>query len=92
MLRQGDPAVNGFMATLARVTGSERLPVETDQLALPCSRGSPLSSPARPARLRSTTRRFGVPRISWTVASIRAVAEDDADAHETERRTNPIDV
>src|SRR5450631_1032983 len=34
----------------------------------------------------------GVPRVSWTVASIRAVAEGDCDVHETERTTSPFDL
>ena len=36
--------------------------------------------------------RTGVPRILWTVASIRAVTEGDADVHKTERRANPFDL
>jgi hypothetical protein len=30
-----------------------------------------------------------VPRALWAVASIRAVAEGDADVHKTQRRANP---
>lgn len=34
----------------------------------------------------------GVPRILWTVGSIRAVAEDDANVHEDQRGANPLNV